>query len=111
LTTFTAAGVRVSRLEIEAPRGARVAVKCGGRGCPVKSQVRVAGASGAKAASIEFRSFERFLKAGVILEILVSKAGETGKYTRFTIRSGKLPSRSDACLDGAGVKPIACPAL
>jgi hypothetical protein len=50
------------------------------------------------------------LAAGAILEIKISKPGQIGKYTRFVIRHGKLPTRIDGCLDAAGVKPIACAA-
>jgi hypothetical protein len=45
----------------------------------------------------------------VTLEILVSKPGEIGKYTRFELRRGKLPERVDMCLDPAGIKPLVCP--
>jgi hypothetical protein len=60
-------------------------------------------------APVEFRRFERSLRVGVTLEILVSKPGEIGKYTRFAIRRGKLPERVDMCLDSTGVKPLVCP--
>jgi hypothetical protein len=56
-----------------------------------------------------FQRFERRLRAGVTLEIRISKAGEIGKYTRLVVRRGKLPQRVDVCLDPAGVKPIVCP--
>ena len=52
---------------------------------------------------------ERLLRFGVTLEILVSKAGQIGKYTRLAIRRGKLPERVDMCLDPAGLKPLVCP--
>jgi hypothetical protein len=65
--------------------------------------------SKAGVAPVEFRGFERSLRPGVTLEILVSKPGEIGKYTRFAVRRGKLPERVDMCLDPAGVKPLACP--
>ena len=37
------------------------------------------------------------------------KDAKIGAYTSFAVRRGKLPVRSDACLDPAGVKPIPCP--
>jgi len=58
---------------------------------------------------ITFRRFERPLRAGVVLEIWVSKHGEIGKFTRFTIHRGKSPSRVDECLNPAGTVPIVCP--
>jgi hypothetical protein len=93
-------------------------VTCKGRGCPIKSATRVAKlAKPAKSAkpvksnvvAVEFPGFERSLRAGITLEIRVSKAGEVGKYTRFVVRRGKLPLRVDTCLAPAGVKPMACP--
>jgi hypothetical protein len=45
----------------------------------------------------------------VTLEILVWKPGEIGKYTRFSIRRGRLPERIDKCLDPAGVRALECP--
>ena len=112
-STDTASGVKLSLLRVQAPAGARIAVACKGPGCPVKSQSRVAVASkvGHKkgVAPVEFRRFERSLRAGVSLEIRISKRGQIGKYTRFVVRRGKLPVRVDTCLGPAGVKPLACP--
>ena len=109
LTTATGAGVRLKLLTVQAPAGARITVKCTGRGCPARSQRRMAASSKAEAGSVAFRKFERLLPAGVVLEVRVSKPGETGKYTRFAIRRDRLPTRLDTCLGPAGEKPIACP--
>ena len=109
LTTVTRAGVRLRLLTVQAPAGARITVKCAGRGCPVRSQRRMAASSRAQAASVEFRKFERLLPAGVVLEVRVFKPGETGKYTRFAIRRDRLPTRLDTCLGPVGGKPIVCP--
>jgi len=106
----TGSGVRLRLLRVQqAPAGARVTVRCRGRRCPVRSASRVAVSRPPEASSVEFRAFERFLRFGVTLEILVSKPGEIGKYTRFELRRGKLPTRVDMCLDPAGIKPLLCP--
>jgi hypothetical protein len=107
----TLSGVNLRLLTAQAPAGARITVSCQGRGCPAKTVSQVAVASKKKGGTpvIEFRRFERALKAGVILEIRISKAGEIGKFTRFTVRRNKLPERGDACLGPTGVKPIVCP--
>lgn len=111
----TASGVRVGLLTVQAPVGATVNVTCHGSGCPVRAQSVLAtpgkGKSKIKAGvvTIVLQRFERPLRAGVVLEIGVSKAGQIGKYTRFTVRHGKLPTRADMCLSPAGIKPIACP--
>jgi len=109
----TSTGVRLSVLSVQAPVGARITVSCQGRSCPIRSQSRVAASRVRRGRSgtvrIAFRRFERSLRAGVILRIRVSKAGEVGKYTRFVIRRRVLPERLDTCLDPGGFKPMACP--
>jgi hypothetical protein len=108
--TETASGIKLRLLKVQQlPAGARITVRCKGRGCPIKSARRVAVSNNRGVSSVEFRRFERSLRFGITLEILVSKPGEIGKYTRFAIRRGKLPARVDMCLDPAGVKPLACP--
>jgi hypothetical protein len=108
--TDTASGVKLRLLRVQqTPAGALITVRCRGRGCPIKSARRVALPNKRRVAPIDFRSFERPLRFGITLEILISKRGEIGKYTRFAIRRGKLPERVDTCLDSTGVKPLACP--
>jgi hypothetical protein len=108
--TETRSGVKLRLLRVQqTPAGARVTVRCRGRRCPLRSASRVAVSRVLEAASLEFRAFERSLHFGVTLEIFVSKPGEIGKYTRFEVRRGKLPTRVDMCLDPAGIKPLRCP--
>jgi hypothetical protein len=108
-STRTRSGIKLRLLSVLAPAGAQITVRCKGRACPLKSQSHVAASGKARAAFVEFRRFERSLADGVTLEIRVSKAGEIGKYTRFVVRRGRRPVRLDACLAGAGVKPVVCP--
>ena len=103
-------GTTLKLLSVRTSSGARVTVTCKGRGCPIKSQSRLAAAGTVGAAPIEFRRFERSLRVGVVLEIRVSRSGQIGKYTRFSIRRGRLPARADACLGPTSVNPIPCPA-
>jgi hypothetical protein len=107
--TRVSSGVRLKLLSVQASSAARITVACRGHGCPVKSQTRAASAGKVKSGLVEFRRLERFLPAGVTLEIRVSKPGVVGKYTRFGIRHGRSPSRFDACLPPAQVKPMSCP--
>jgi hypothetical protein len=109
--SVTSSGVHLRLLTAQAPVGARVTVSCRGRGCPAKSQGQVALSRKRNASTVvvEFRRFERFLPAGVILDIRISKPGNIGKFTGFRIRRGKLPLRVDMCLDAAGVSPLVCP--
>jgi large repetitive protein len=104
-------GARLTLLTVQAPVGAKVSISCAGKGCPARLVSALAsrskGSSGT--ALITFRRFQRSLRAGVRLEIRVSRSGQIGKYTRFVIRNGKLPARSDSCLSPSGVNPIPCP--
>ncbi len=108
--TYNVSGVKLRLLRVQQmPAGARVTVRCKGRGCPLKSSSRLAVTTKQGVAQIEFKRFDRWLPAGVSLEISVSKPGEVGKYTRFRVRRAKLPERVDMCLGPTGVKPLACP--
>ncbi len=85
---------------------------CRGKGCPIRSEGVLAGGGRVNASGIQviaFRRFQRSLRAGVTLEIRVSRAGEIGKFVRFVIRHGRLPTRRDGCLDPNTATPIACP--
>ncbi len=106
----TRSGIRLRLLSVTALAGATITIECKGRGCPVKFQRHVGAAGKARSAIVEFRRFERSLPAGVTIEIRITKPGAIGKYTRITIRRGKLPIRFDACLDGVATKPVTCPA-
>ena len=107
----TSYGAKVKLLTVQAPIAARVTVTCRGSGCKTKTESRLAVASKNKrvAALLAFHRFERPLKAGVTLQIRVTKAGQIGKYTSFAIRRHKLPARTDACLRPTSASPIACP--
>ena len=110
----TSFGARVKLLTVQAPVGAKIQVTCAGRGCKTKAENRVVAASSkakvpAGATTVAFPRFERALYAGAKLQIRVTKAGQIGKYTSFTIRRNKLPVRSDSCLQPVASKPSACP--
>lgn len=107
--TDTARGAKLRLLTVEAPAGARVTVVCQGHGCPAKPASRIAASPSGGLVLIEFHRFERALRAGAVLEIRVSENGEIGKYTRFQIRRGKLPERTDSCLSPA-LESMSCPA-
>jgi hypothetical protein len=110
VSTDTSSGIRLKLLRVlHTPAGAQITVTCRGRGCPVKSLKRVAALVKGSVPAYTFGRVQRSLRAGVMLEVRVSKAGQIGKYTRLTVRRGKLPQRVDLCLDPAGVKAIVCP--
>jgi hypothetical protein len=97
-------GVSISLLSVRGPRGARITVICRG---PGKSCPRRRTTTTTKGAT-RLRSFERRLRAGTVLRIFVTKAGFVGKYTRFTIRRGKAPQRTDAC-SRPDITSLICP--
>jgi hypothetical protein len=108
--TEMAFGVKLGELKVQQLQaGALVTVRCKGRLCPIRLARRLAVSSRGRVGPAEFRGFERYLHSGVTLEILVSKPGEIGKYTRLSIRRGRLPERVDMCLDPTGVRPMRCP--
>jgi hypothetical protein len=103
-------GITLRLLRVQqTPAGAQVRVRCTGRGCPPRALRRTTLSSPRGVEPITFRSLQRHLGFGAVLQLFVSKPGQIGKYTRFTVRRGRLPERVDTCLDPAGVKPLACP--
>jgi PKD repeat protein len=93
-------GMRVETLRIRAPRGSLVTVKCHGKGCGVsRRRKRV------KRSTVSFKTYQRFLRAGTKLEIFVRKPKTIGDFTRYKIRAGKFPVRTDRCLPVGKDKP------
>jgi hypothetical protein len=99
---LTSRGARLTLLTVRAPRGARIAVRCRGAGCPRERVVRMA-------ALKRLRTYEARLRAGVRLVVRVTKPGFIGKHTVIRIRRGKAPTRRDRCLYPGSRKPAACP--
>jgi PKD repeat protein len=99
-------GARVQLLGVRAPKGSLATVRCRGKGCPAKQRRQTIGKSG----SVRFKTYQRWLRAGIRLEIYVRKAGTIGVYTRYTIRGDRRnPRRTDACLLPNATKPTRCP--
>ena len=97
-------GALVSILAVRAPRGSAVRVDCAGRGCPADAVRRTS-----RGRTLRFAAFERRLRAGLRLEIFVRRPALIGKYTRFLVRAGKAPLRTDRCLFPGVPRPRACP--
>jgi hypothetical protein len=106
--SYSPRGVRLRLFAVTAPGGVRITVRCQGRGCPYRKRgpfvvrstaTRPTGA--ARHVSIGgFRG--RLLKPGVRIEVFVAHPQQIGKYTRFTIRRGHSPLRTDSCLRPTG---------
>ena len=97
-------GVKVRILEAKAPRRSTVTVRCAGKRCPAKKIVRTSTRK-----PVRFKSMRRFLSAGTIISVSVTKSGQIGKYTRWLIRGRKVPKRKDLCLYPGRTKPARCP--
>jgi hypothetical protein len=103
--SFGEPGIRIEQLVITAPDGARVEIRCRGRGCPFKRLVREA-----QPQTVRVRRFaRRVLRPGAVVQVWVTRPGEVGKYTRFRIRKGKRPTRVDRCLMPDSRRPTHCP--
>jgi hypothetical protein len=100
---FARRGARITLLSVRGPRSAKVEVSCKGRGCPVR---RLSLAN----ADTRVHRFERFLRAGILLQIRVTRPGRIGAYTSFLIRARRSPLRRDRCLSVKGARPINCSA-
>lgn len=98
------ADTQIRALTISAPAGARVEVRCRGRGCPRRRVVRKR-----RAGATAMRAFQRRFAPNTVLEIRVTGSGRIGKYVRFRIRGGGAPARTDACLLPSSGRPTRCP--
>jgi PKD repeat protein len=98
------ARTRVTRLAIRAQRGARVVVRCRGRGCPRRIVKRSRGKT------IRFRRFERTYRPRMRVVVRVTRRGLIGKETTFVIRRGRPPLRRDLCLRPGSSKATRCSA-
>jgi len=101
---LTGAGARIGFLSVRAPVCSTVTTLCRGRSCPFRRARLLVGRHGSRVRSLAGKS----LRAGVKLEVLVTKRDRIGKYTRFEIRRNKPPSRVDGCLRFGATAPGDC---
>jgi hypothetical protein len=95
-------GSRIVLWSVKAPRDARIDVRCKGPRCPLRRRSFRPG---------HIRPLERYLRAGVVITIRVTRPGFIGTYTKVVIRSRKRPRRQDACLFPGDVRPRPCQGL
>jgi hypothetical protein len=110
---ITKRGTKVRVMRVNAPIGTQVDVRCTGRSCPFKRQVRTIStvANSRTAAGMRVHRLERLLLPGVRVRVYVTKPGEVGKYAKFRFRAHKAPARTDKCLLPGSLVPADCPAL
>jgi PKD repeat protein len=102
--SVTQVGTYIRVLAVSAPRGARAAVRCRGGGCPVRRAERVVGRR-----PVRFPVLQRLLPANTVLEVLVHRGDQIGKYTRFKLRADRRPRRADGCLWPGTARMAPCP--
>ena len=102
----TAGGARVRTLEVRAPVRSRITVRCAGTNCGAKRITKTS-----RTRRVRFERMARFLPAGTVIKVGVRKNNLIGKYTRWMIRGGKLPKRTDRCLYPRRGRPLRCPLL
>jgi hypothetical protein len=110
---ITGRGTRVRLLRVRAPVRTTITIRCSGRSCPFRKQVRAApsGARSRTAVTVRVRRLERLLRPGVRVRVYVTKRGEVGKYTKFRFRAGNPPVRRDSCILPGSWTPAECPVL
>ena len=98
---------------MKAPAGTKVTIRCTGRSCPFKKQVRTVRkrTRPQAAVTVRVRRLERLLLPGVRVRIYMTKRGVVGKYTSFRFRSRNGPVRRDSCVMPGSWAPAECPAL
>jgi hypothetical protein len=106
---YSTHGVDLKVLRVDVPLGTHVLVSCAGRACPVAWEKYEAAAGHGSFVPVEFHSFERAMPAGVTISVRVFQAEEIGKLTRFVVRAGRPPVRTDTCLSSTGNESIRCP--
>lgn len=104
-------GARIIRMTVRAEVGTYVVSRCAGgpRRCPYRQRVAQARGRRSGVRTLRVRGFERVLRAGAVLQLYVVDVGMTGKFTSFRIRRGKLPIRTDRCVESIVLRPVRCP--
>ena len=99
---FKGRRTKLTRVTVNAPRGARIRIACKGRGCPYRRRA-------VAVKLLRIRSLQRSYRPRATIEIRVTQRRRIGKYTRIRTRRGKAPVRIDRCLMPGKTKPVRCP--
>jgi PKD repeat protein len=99
--------VRIRRLTVDAAGGSTIVVRCSGSSCPYRE---ASTRSPSSRSLVRFRRFEKSLRFGTVIRIMVTKSGRIGRYTRFRLVRGAGPQREDRCLRFGSTRPFRCPA-
>jgi hypothetical protein len=89
--------------------GSTVKITCDGKGCPFRSRTRKVRRDQAKL-TLARPTGRAHLRPGTKLGVTVTRPATVGVVTRYTVRAGKPPARSDLCLSPGAKHPGRCPA-
>jgi hypothetical protein len=89
--------------------GSTVKITCDGKGCPFRSHTRKLRRDQAKL-TLARPAGRAHLRPGTKLGVTITRPATVGVVTRYTVRAGKPPARSDLCLDPGAKRPGRCPA-
>jgi hypothetical protein len=106
---FSVNGTRTRIVRLAAknvPSGAKVRLRCAGRGCPFKRRSVPVGSH--RTAAIAPAFGHRALRAGTVIEVRVTAPGQVGMLVRFTLRKRRLPAVTRLCLPVGGAAPKRC---
>jgi hypothetical protein len=99
---FTRRRTTLTRVTVNAPRGAGIRVDCKGSGCPYHRKAIAV-------KLVRVGALQRSYRPGATIEIRVTQPRTIGRYTRVKTRRGKAPLRIDRCLMPGSTKPVRCP--
>jgi hypothetical protein len=99
---FTRHRTTLTRVTVNAPRGAGIRVDCKGSGCPYHRKAIAV-------KLVRVGAPQRGYRPGATIEIRVTQPRKIGRYTRVTTRRGKAPLRIDRCLMPGSTRPVRCP--
>jgi PKD repeat protein len=105
--TVSRRAVRVTRLTVNVAGGSTIVVRCSGSSCPYRE---ASTRSSSSRSVVRFRRFEKSMRFGTVIRILVTKPDRIGRYTRFRLVRGAGPQREDRCLRYGSERPVRCPA-
>lgn len=99
-----AGGALLQTLRIRADPGAKVEVRCRGRRCAIRSRW---GAAVGRRGVLRARRFERFFRAGTVIEVRVWDSRHLTKLVRIGIRGGLAPRVRYGC-EAPGRRAVRC---
>jgi hypothetical protein len=97
---------KLTKLTVKgAPAGAKLQVRCKGKGCPfARKSIKLKGGG----ANLTKRFKRAQLRPGAVVELRVTASGVVGRVQKISIRKRKEPKRSSLCLAPGASKPSRC---